>query len=102
MFERLVEVWTADEAAAGWGLEPHIAGISCPVLAMQGENDEFFSEKQLEALRACLPGRIETRRIAECGHYPFIQARSATLAEVTQFIRALLEARDSRLSERAN
>ena len=101
LFERLVEVWTADEAAAGWGLEPHIAGIRCPVLAIQGENDEFFSERQLEALRACLPGRIEARRIAECGHYPFIQARGATLAAITQFIRALSEAPDSRVSGRA-
>jgi len=102
LFERLVEVWTADEAAAGWGLEPYVAGIRCPVLAVQGENDEFFSEEQLEALRACVPDRIETRRIAECGHYPFIQARSATLAALTQFIRALSEALDSHVSERAD
>jgi pimeloyl-ACP methyl ester carboxylesterase len=102
LFERLVEVWTADDAAAGWGLEPYVAGIRCPVLAIQGENDEFFSERQLEALRACLPGSVEMRKIAECGHYPFIQARGATLAAVTQFIRALLDAREPRLPERVN
>ena len=102
LFERLVEVWTADDAAAGWGLEPYVARIRCPVLAIQGGNDEFFSEKQLEALRACLPGRIETRRIADCGHYPFMQARGATLAALTQFMRALPEMPDSRVSERAH
>jgi len=102
LFERLVEVWTADDAAAGWGLEPYVAGIRCPVLAIQGENDEFFSERQLEALRACAPGSVEVRKIAECGHYPFIQARGATLAAVTQFIRALLDAREPRLPERVN
>jgi len=102
LFERLVEVWTADDAATGWGLEPLIAEIRCPVLAIQGENDEFFSERQLEVLRACLPGRIETRRIAECGHYPFVQARDATLAEVTRFIGALMEGRDSPVLHRVN
>lgn len=102
LFERLVEVWTADEAAAGWGLEPYVARICCPVLAIQGENDEFFSEKQLEALRACLPDHIDTRRIAECGHYPFIQARGATLAAVTQFVRMLLQDQESRFPERVN
>lgn len=102
LFERLVEVWTADEAAAGWGLEPYVAAVRCPVLAIQGENDEFFSEVQLEALRACLPGPVETRRIAECGHYPFMQARGATLGAVTQFIHALLDTQESRLAERAS
>jgi lipoate-protein ligase A len=103
LFERLVEVWTSAEAAAGWGLEPHVARIRCPVLAIQGENDEFFSARQLDALRDALPGRLETRRIPECGHYPFLQARRATLAAITQFIGRLLEETpESRISMRVD
>ena len=91
LFERLVAVWTSNEAAAGWGLEPHVARIRCPVLAIQGENDEFFSEEQLGALRACAPDRVDALRISECGHYPTIQARGATLAAVAEFVRSLLQ-----------
>jgi lipoate---protein ligase len=99
LFERLVEVWTSDEATPGWGLEPYVARIRCPVLAIQGENDEFFSAEQLEALRACAPGRVDTFRVSECGHYPTIQARSTTLAAVAEFVRSLLRQRsDSRVS----
>jgi len=95
LFERLVEVWTSEQAGAGWDLDPYVAGIRCPVLAIQGENDEFFSEAQLEALRCCVPGHVETLRIAECGHYPTIQARAATLAAVGEFVRSLLRTSDA-------
>ncbi|MDA8109102.1 MAG: alpha/beta fold hydrolase [Betaproteobacteria bacterium] len=90
LFERLVEVWTAPQADAGWGLEPCVSRVRCPVLAIQGEDDEFFSEAQLAALAALLPGRLETLRIPACGHYPQHQARAAVLAAASRFIRALL------------
>ena len=54
LFARLVEVWTAAPAGAGWGLEEHRA-VRCPVLAIQGEDDEFFGVAQLEALGRLLP-----------------------------------------------
>jgi pimeloyl-ACP methyl ester carboxylesterase len=98
LFARLVEVWTSEEAAVGWGLETYVARIRCPVLAIQGDNDEFFSEEQLKALRTCVPGRIDTLRIAECGHYPTIQARGATLAAVGEFVRSLLQTSEGRVS----
>jgi lipoate-protein ligase A len=85
LFERLVQVWTAP--SVDWGLEPHIAKARCPVLAIQGEDDEFFSAAQLEALARLLPGRLETLRIPGCGHYPMHQARSDVLAAAIRFVR---------------
>ena len=93
LFARLVEVWTAAPAGSGWGLEEHVARVRCPVLAIQGENDEFFSAAQLDALAALLPGRLETLRIAGCAHYPLHQARNETLAASIRFTRAALGGR---------
>jgi pimeloyl-ACP methyl ester carboxylesterase len=90
LFARLVEVWTGEPVGAGFGLEPHVARLSCPVLAIQGEDDEFFSAAQLEALRTLLPGRLETLAIPGCGHYPQQQAREPVLAAMIRFIRAAL------------
>jgi len=89
LFARLVEVWTAEPAGAGWGLEPHVARVRCPVLAIQGEDDEFFSAAQLEALGRLLPGRVQVLRIAGAGHYPMHQARNEVLAAAIGFIRRL-------------
>jgi pimeloyl-ACP methyl ester carboxylesterase len=66
--------------------------VRCPVLALQGEDDEFFSAAQLEALARLLPGRLETLRISGCAHYPLHQARHEVLAAAIRFIRAALAA----------
>ena len=92
LFARLVEVWTAAGAGTGWGLEAHVAGVRCPVLALQGEDDEFFTQAQLQALTRLLPGRVETLRIPGSGHYPLHQARNDVLAASIRFIRASLGA----------
>jgi pimeloyl-ACP methyl ester carboxylesterase len=89
LFERLVQIWTAESAGASWGLEPHIARVRCPVLAIQGEDDEFFSAAQLEALARLLPGRLETLRIPGRGHYALHQARDEVLAASIRLIRAV-------------
>jgi len=80
-------VWTAEGPGAGWGLEPYVAKVACPVLAIQGEDDEFFSIAQLEALGRLLPGRLETLRIPGSAHYPLHQARNDVLAASIRFIR---------------
>jgi lipoate-protein ligase A len=88
LFERLVQVWTARPAGTGWGLEAHVARARCPVLAIQGEDDEFFSAAQLEALRRLVP-HLEVIRIPGAGHYPMHQARNEVLAPTIRFIRSL-------------
>ncbi|HEY5637091.1 MAG TPA: alpha/beta fold hydrolase [Burkholderiales bacterium] len=90
LFERLVEVWTAGEAGSGWGLEPRVAGVQCPVLAIQGEDDEFFTAAQLAHLAALIRPGVEAVRLPGCGHYPHLQARRAVLAAITGYVQARL------------
>jgi len=89
LFARLVEVWMAKAPGEGWGLEPYVARLRCPVLAIQGEDDEFFSAAQLEALARLIPGRLETLRIAGSAHYPLHQARNEVLAASIRLVRAV-------------
>ncbi|HEU4350723.1 MAG TPA: alpha/beta fold hydrolase [Burkholderiales bacterium] len=88
LFARLVEVWTGEPEGAGWGLEEHVARVRCPVLAIQGEDDEFFSAAQLRALSRLTP-RLELLQIPGAGHYPMHQARNEVLAAAIRFIRSL-------------
>jgi pimeloyl-ACP methyl ester carboxylesterase len=91
LFARLVEIWDGATPGARWGLEEHIARLRCPVLAIQGEDDEFFSAAQLDALAELLPGRLETLRIPGCAHYPLHQARNEVLAASIRFILAAMD-----------
>ena len=87
LFERLVEVWTSEPAGAGWGLEQHVARVRCPVLAIQGEDDEFFSAVQLDALARLMP-QLQVLRIPGARHYPMHQARNEVLAAAIRFVMA--------------
>lgn len=84
LFARLVEAWTA-LGDPGWGLEPHVGRVRCPVLAIQGEHDEFFSGAQLDALKALVPA-AETIVLAGCGHYPHLQASRPVLVAAGRFV----------------
>lgn len=95
LFARLVEVWTAKAPGESWGLEPYVARLRCPVLAIQGEDDEFFSAAQLEALAKLIPGRLHALRIPGSAHYPVHQARNEVLAASIRLVRAALPSRPS-------
>jgi pimeloyl-ACP methyl ester carboxylesterase len=86
LFGRLVAIWTAEGPGASARLEPYVARLRCPVLAIQGEDDEFFSAAQLERLADLIPGRVETLRIPRAAHYPMHQARNEVLAASIRFI----------------
>ena len=88
LFRRLVEAWT-DPNATSWGLEPFIARIRCPVLAIQGEDDEFFSRAQMERLTALCPTAVEPLYLPDCGHAPHHQAARPLVAAVARFITAI-------------
>ena len=87
LFQRLVEVWTAEKTESN--LEPYVAKVRCPVLAIQGEDDEFFTAAQLEALERLLPGRVHKLRIPGSRHYPLHQARNEVLAASIRLVRSV-------------
>jgi len=88
LFRRLVEAWT-DPKVTSWGLEPFIERIRCPVLAIQGEDDEFFSRAQMEKLVALCPAAVEEPYRPDCGHAPHHQAAKQLVAAVARFIMAV-------------
>ena len=56
-----------DPAFRSWNIEAELATIRCPVLAVQGEDDEYGTLAQIRGIARRLP---QTRLLAipECGH----------------------------------
>ncbi len=100
LFRRLVETWTAP-GAASWGLEPYLARIRCPVLAVQGMEDEFFSGAQLDRLAELCPVPVVTVRLPDCGHAPHHQAPKPLIAAIARFVAALRAAKAPTLAAAA-
>jgi len=65
--------------------EDFLPRISCPVLVLQGANDEFGTTRHLDALLSALP-QVEHEMFADTGHLPHRQQTDAVLDRVRRFI----------------
>ena len=79
------DIWLLP-AFRSWNIEPYLARIACPVLAIQGEADEFGTMAQLDAIEKQAAGKVESLRLPACAHAPHRDQRDATLAAMTRFI----------------
>jgi len=88
LFGRLVDAWTGERSLYG-GIEPYVREVRCPVLAIQGAEDEFFTRAQVDALRALVPAPVDFSQLAGCGHAPHRQAAAAVVTAAARFIARL-------------
>lgn len=91
--DRVFFAWTdtwLDPGFRSWSISERMRDVSCPVLAIQGEEDEYGTIKQIESIAAGVSGSCRTRLIPGCGHIPHREARDEVLAEMTSFIKALI------------
>jgi pimeloyl-ACP methyl ester carboxylesterase len=74
-----------------WNIEEYLAGIRCPILAIQGDDDEYATMAQLEAIaaQATAAARVEQLRLARCGHSPHRDQRQAVLNAIRRFVSTL-------------
>ncbi|HEY2189614.1 MAG TPA: alpha/beta hydrolase [Caldimonas sp.] len=68
-----------------WNIGRDIEGIAAPVLAVQGEDDEYGTLEQIRAVARHIPG---TRLVAipRCGHSPHRDQPEALMREAGRFI----------------
>ncbi len=72
-------------AFRAWNIEAEIAAIACPVLAVQGENDEYGSLDQIRAIARRVP-RTRLLSIPGCGHSPHRDRPDVLIREAGRFI----------------
>ena len=84
-FRLWADAWL-DPEFLRWNIEEYLPGIRCPVLAIQGEDDEYGTMQQLERIGRGVRGPCELLKLPGCGHAPFRDQPAATLAALTRFI----------------
>jgi pimeloyl-ACP methyl ester carboxylesterase len=72
-----------------WNIEAFLPGIRCPVLAIQGAEDEYGTMAQVEAIAGQVGGRCEIVRLEGCGHSPHRDRPGETLSAISRFVAAL-------------
>ncbi len=72
-----------------WNIEAFLPGIRCPVLAIQGTNDEYGTMAQVEAIARQVRGPCEIVKLDACGHSPHRDQPEATRAAIARLVAAL-------------
>jgi len=75
-----------DPSFRDWDIEAEIASIQAPVLAVQGEDDEYGTLEQIRAIRRRVP-QTELLEIPACGHSPHRDQPELLIREAGRFIR---------------
>lgn len=84
-------VWLSP-AFRSWSIEALLPAITCPVLAVQGEDDEYGTLKQVFGIAEAAP---QTRVVVlpHCGHSPHKDQPDALLSHITTFAQSAEPAR---------
>lgn len=72
-----------------WNIEHVLPGIRVPLLQIQGEDDQYGSRAQLDAIAAGVAGPCTTRLLSACRHAPQFEQRSSVLEAVSEFLQRL-------------
>jgi pimeloyl-ACP methyl ester carboxylesterase len=71
-----------------WNIEEYLPRLACPVLAIQGEGDEYGTMAQLEAIGRQAK-RAEILALPDCRHAPHRDQPEAVLAAIARFVARL-------------
>jgi pimeloyl-ACP methyl ester carboxylesterase len=79
------DVWL-DPEFREWNIEELLPKIKCPVLAIQGFDDEYGTMEQIHRIEAAVP-RIEVVKLERCRHSPHRDQPDAVIAAAARFVR---------------
>jgi pimeloyl-ACP methyl ester carboxylesterase len=79
------DIWLHQDFRA-WNIEEALPRITCPMLAIQGFDDEYGTMAQLEAIARQTAGPIELLRLAACRHSPHRDQPKVVIEAMARFI----------------
>jgi pimeloyl-ACP methyl ester carboxylesterase len=79
------DIWL-DPRFRSWNIESSLDSIACPVLVIQGLDDEYGTIRQVQAIQQRMPC-TEVLLLPDCRHSPHSDQPQATLDRIAQFVR---------------
>lgn len=89
IFRAWHETWLQPEFKS-WDIQDCLPKIKCPVLVIQGEDDQYGTAAQVEAITNQVTGPSKPLLIPNCAHIPHREAKDRVIKEMTEFILTLL------------
>ena len=79
------ETWLSKEFS-DWNLFNELRSLSAPILAIQGEKDEYGTRLQLETIESLSQNFRITQEIADCGHHPHLSHKEEVISSILSFL----------------
>ncbi len=89
-FYRWNDIWLHPDFRR-WNIESFLPQITCPVLAIQGYDDEYGTMAQLDAIAVQVAGPCEVIGLAGCGHRLHRDQPERTVEAVARFVRRIAD-----------
>ena len=86
------DIWL-DPQFRSWNIEEYLPAIRCPVLCIQGEEDEYGTIAQVKAIQTQVP-ETEILMRPSCKHSPHRDQPEATLEKMMEFVAAIKDSGD--------
>jgi pimeloyl-ACP methyl ester carboxylesterase len=78
------DIWLHPDFRA-WNIEDETRRVRCPVLAIQGRDDEYGTMAQIERIASLAPD-VDLVRLADCRHSPHRDQPNAVLEALVRFV----------------
>jgi pimeloyl-ACP methyl ester carboxylesterase len=82
------DIWLHPDFRA-WNIEEYLPRVYCPVLAIQGFDDEYGTMAQIDAIARQVGGPVELLRLAGCRHSPHRDQPEAVIRAIAHFVERL-------------
>ncbi len=69
-----------------WNIEEYLPGVNCPVLLIQGEDDQYGTAAQVKAIALQVNGPVETLMLPNCTHSPHLDQAQRTVEKIAHFV----------------
>jgi pimeloyl-ACP methyl ester carboxylesterase len=79
------DIWLSDDFRS-WTIGDEVRRVVCPVLALQGLDDEYGTPAQVQAIRRLAAGLVSVSLIQKCGHSPHRDHPQTVLDQLSAFI----------------
>lgn len=83
------DTWLAPEFRA-WDITGCLTSIRCPVLAIQGEEDEFATMRQVECIVSAAAADVDLLKLADCRHSPHRDQPQVVIEAIVRFLDCLV------------
>ncbi|MEM6902725.1 MAG: alpha/beta hydrolase [Pseudomonadota bacterium] len=85
IFQRWYKTWT-HPAFKAWNMINRLPMIGCPVLGIQGEEDQYGSFAQLTTIRDGIQGHAEMMGLKRCNHTPHAEYPDLVIESIIKFL----------------